>query len=145
MSTIVEQLADLRAENEELKAQIKEMQEHLTDTGGFPPEWRLTRIETVLLNLLLRRERVSHEAAQIAIYGHASEGPETATLKQHVFNLRGKIKRLNAEIKSVHGVGYAMDVDERRRILEQLETGREPLTLSLRKAREAKTSLTNAI
>lgn len=73
-------------------------------TELFPPELGLTRKETMLLDLLMRREMVSDQAFYMVCY---QREPPTYTrmLNVTVTRLRHKLRPHGIAIKSRHGVG----------------------------------------
>lgn len=94
------EVARLSAENETLRAALigSELQ--------TPAEWRLTRTEEAIFQMLLSRETVTKSSVLAALYG--GEPRSSRIVDVFINKLRQKTRPHSVEIATVVGAGYRL-------------------------------------
>ncbi|GGC90587.1 winged helix-turn-helix domain-containing protein [Chelatococcus reniformis] len=109
-------LADLREENEELREQVRQLQEMLAPRLPIPIEWRLTVSERRFVEALYRRD----VCARDLLFGVVCGAVETTgqVIDVHACRIRKKVRPFGIDkaIVNVRGIGFAMGADLRRAI-----------------------------
>jgi DNA-binding response OmpR family regulator len=111
---------------ERLQNRIHELEELLGATTEFPPSLRLTLSEEALLDILFKREIVTHAAACTILYGsHTDGGPSDPrnVVSVLIMRLRKKIAAHGIEIKTRSGVGYYMTTESKDQLRSFIESG----------------------
>jgi len=105
------ELAELRAENEQLREHIHYLEGLLKKgTDAIPPEWRLTGIEAKIYLALARGGLVSKEQIlESAYYDRADDPPEIKIVDVFICKLRKKLKPYGVQITTIWGVGYRLE------------------------------------
>jgi DNA-binding response OmpR family regulator len=117
---------------ERLQNRIHELEELLGATTEFPPSLRLTLSEEALLDILFKREIVTHAAACTILYGsHTDGGPSDPrnVVSVLIMRLRKKVAAYGSEIKTRSGVGYYMTSeakDRLRNVIKRWAQNQEP-------------------
>jgi hypothetical protein len=130
--------ARLREENELLRERLLQLEASLGLDEALPPEWGLTRAESVIVKLLLRRREVSHETLRLVLYGDRLEdSPDSRTIITFISKIRQKLRPHGYEIKNIHNFGYRLLTDRPKArqpvppliaLLEQLKGVQESLS-----------------
>lgn len=81
------------------------------DSVNIPIEFGLTKSERKIFAVLLNRESVSKEIAEMALYGDRLDVPEGGSNVANVLihRLRKKLEPFNITIDTFHGQGFMMD------------------------------------
>jgi len=105
------ELAELRAENEQLREHIHYLEGLLKKgTDAIPPEWRLTGIEAKIYLALARGGLVSKEQIlESAYYDRVDDPPEIKIVDVFICKLRKKLKPYGVQITTIWGVGYRLE------------------------------------
>jgi DNA-binding response OmpR family regulator len=105
-------LADLRAENDNLRFELKQLKDALTPTDVFPPAWGLTRWERRLIFILLEAApRMMRKSALVElICDDFNNAPHWKIVDVFVCKVRRKlaVHCPAAVIETVWGDGYRM-------------------------------------
>lgn len=105
----------LEAENDTLRARIRELEAELMGATWHPPlELALTPHETMVLQRLYARERCSKNDLMLALYSlDASDPPEIKIIDVFVCKLRKKLAVFDLRIETQWGFGYYLAADTR--------------------------------
>lgn len=108
----------LRAENEELRERLRQMEEAFC--GPLPLLWHigLTKGEGRMLAILYRQRPATNAALHIAVSG-VDPGTTKKTVEVAMCYLRKKVKAYDIEIETIVGTGYFL-TDESRAIIRAL-------------------------
>lgn len=110
-------VARIVEENEELREQVRQLQELLGLTIEVPLMLGLTGKEAALLGFLMKRDLVTKEAAMIVLYGdRLDELPEEKIIDVFVCKMRPKLAPVGIEIDTVWGRGYRMRPEMRAKL-----------------------------
>jgi DNA-binding response OmpR family regulator len=90
----------------------------------FPAEWGLTAAESILLDLLVLRQRVSVRTYTCAMGWDFDDEPCRKILAVPICKLRAKLARFGIEIETHWGEGYGIAAPLRRAIRVAIEEGR---------------------
>ena len=116
-------IAKLEEENDELRERVRMLQDQLGMAFEAPPQFLLTRAETVIFGLLLKNSLVRKEMAMSAIYAHLpDEEPEIKIVDVWVCKMRRKLRPYGIEIQTQWGQGYFISAEGKRaarRLLEE--------------------------
>ena len=116
-ATLTRRIADLTAENRDLRDRIAGIEAALTDELDA---WRiagLTPMETTLLALLLKRDSASRSQIMAVCYGADPDAaPEDKIVDVMVSKIRRKLRPLGVTIENIHGVGYRLSAASKARI-----------------------------
>lgn len=98
----LDELDALRAENEYLREQIREMRGHEHGSEALPP------VHARFVALIRRAggRTVSGEAILAGLYDHPDETPALAYLRQLAHRVRSRCPEIGRYIETVRGVGY---------------------------------------
>jgi two-component system cell cycle response regulator CtrA len=108
--------ASLSAENDYLRAQLRQLQDALGTGLRWPAEWKLSPQETALLGVLVSREIATRDAVMYALYGDDPDPPSERLLKVLVYKLRRKLAPRGFGIVTQRGHGLMMPVEQRARL-----------------------------
>ncbi|MDR3488759.1 MAG: winged helix-turn-helix domain-containing protein [Bradyrhizobium sp.] len=110
----------LEAENAELRARIEYLENEMFSGGLlFPVEWSLTGSEARIVGLLLARPFARKEQIMTALYRDQNrDEAEQKIVDVFVCKVRKKLKPFGVVIRTIWGVGYAID-EPARGILNQ--------------------------
>jgi two-component system, cell cycle response regulator CtrA len=104
-------------EIETLREEVRQLKSALGRDGWqWPLSWRLSRKQTILLNLLARRDRVNKQALVAAIDDGRELSNPAKNLEVHVWHLRRKLKPVGITINTSVGLGYWLSVEDRARL-----------------------------
>ena len=112
---MTDRLAMLEAENAELRERIEHLErEMFSGDLVFPVEWMLTGSEQRVVGLLLARPFARKEQIMTALYRdlHRDEA-EIKVIDVFVCKVRKKLKPFGITVRTVWGVGYAIDEPQR--------------------------------
>lgn len=109
-------MKSLVVENEMLREQVRQLKQALTGDLRWPIEWRLTRVETIVLGVLMTRARPGHAAFWCALYADSEDPPDAKVLDVHVCKLRRKLKPLGILIRTEWGMGWHLPAADRARL-----------------------------
>lgn len=116
---VAARLEVVEAENEVIRARVKELEGLLLETlVPFPIEWGLTGHEAALLGFLANRAQASKDEIMTALYGLRvtdAEVPETKIVDVFVCKVRKKLQGTPVRIVTLWGRGYALDAMSRAR------------------------------
>lgn len=102
----------LQAENDRLREQVAYLERALGLDFLPPMEWRLTPNEARLIGALVTRPVLTKDAAMALLYRDL--GKEEAGIRivdVFICKARKKLQPFGIEIKTVWGVGYALEAD----------------------------------
>lgn len=109
-------LDDVREENETLRERIRQLETLLAPVVVLPPEWGLSRNETLIFRVLLGREMATKDQMMAILYGdRADEPPDPKILSVFIFKMRKKLKPFDINIRTFWGSGAGLDPDTRQR------------------------------
>jgi DNA-binding response OmpR family regulator len=97
-----------------------ELGQHLT----FPPAFKLTNSQSTVLGVIMARPTASVSTIMTALYSDRIDEPESQPLRivcVFVFQLRKKLKPFGLTIKNLWDVGYFMEQEDKRIILNMIE------------------------
>lgn len=119
-------LAMLEAENAKLRERVALLErETLGAALVFPPAWELTALEQRVLAILLIRRQASKEQVMTALYREsARDEPGAKIVDVLVCNIRRKMRRFGLDVRTVWGIGYAIDEPLRSNFRRDLEEAR---------------------
>jgi two-component system, cell cycle response regulator CtrA len=111
-----------------LREQVRQYKDALGCGLHWPPDWRLTPSERVVLGVLVTREVATKEAILITLYGDRADPPAEGTIRHFVCTLRKKL----APVVTIHtapNTGWRLVRADRARLREiaaaHEDTGRE--------------------
>jgi two-component system cell cycle response regulator CtrA len=115
--------ANLREENEELRARVAMLEESLGVGWSMPRALVLSPKEERLLAALFKRGRLTRDGAWTAMY-HDSLGeyPEPKIIDVFLCRLRKKLKPFGMEIVTVTGRGFEIPESTRETLKQMIET-----------------------
>lgn len=113
----------LRAENDELRERVRQLEGLLNHTVYLlPKELGLTRTEETVLSSLLAHPTMTRDHAMHALYnGRGDAEPDVKIIDIYVSRLRKKLKDLGIEIKTEWGRGYSL-VPASKAIIQKMLT-----------------------
>lgn len=108
----------LEEENESLREQIIALKKLLISERTMPFEFCLTESETVILNMLLKKQCASKEDLLTAIsFGKSfEEEPEIKIIDVFICKMRQKLARFNIAINTKWGSGYYLTPETKQHI-----------------------------
>lgn len=108
----------LRERLEQKEARIAELERLVSEQQiAFPLAWNLTRIQTLILKFLLKRNFANSDQIHAFLYADRIDGgPETENVRVHICLLRKKLKPHGVTINWLAGVGYRLDDEAKNRI-----------------------------
>lgn len=111
----IRRLRTLAEENENLREQVRQLQDLLVPEYRMPRHWHLTWLEDRLLRALLKSGAsiLTRDAAFAALYPDPDKQPESGSFSTAMARLRGKFRRMNAPVvfQNFHGEGYRLNVE----------------------------------
>jgi hypothetical protein len=116
-----------RERSEQLEEELRQVREHASSQEWvLPGEWRLTRLETVLMRVLLERQLVT---PQVFLDARAAERPTAdevspKMLDVMILKLRRKLAPWGVKIETRYGVGYHLSPETRPDVLTAVAHGR---------------------
>ncbi|QPC44500.1 winged helix-turn-helix domain-containing protein [Kaustia mangrovi] len=121
MTGVNETTAKLQDEVEILRERVRQLEEALYGPAGRMLECQyrlgLTVMQSRFLGALMSREVVGKEALLVALYGDRKQDwPGDKTLDAHAFKLRQRLAVHGIELRTVRGIGYALDDAAKDRI-----------------------------
>ena len=115
-------IAALEAENQALRDRLDFYE--LTVFGDilqFPATWNLTRAENRIMGVLLSLNIAHRDAIMTAVYGDSPDlEPDAKIVDVMVCKLRAKVRRHGVEIRTVRGLGFAIEQPRRSEIRRAL-------------------------
>jgi two-component system, cell cycle response regulator CtrA len=103
-----ELVAKLEEENDALRARVR-MLEELSGVGfESPPEFQLTRNESIIFGMLLKNQLVRRTAVMDALYMHEQDEAEIKIVDVWICKIRKKMKPYDITISLQRGQGYFM-------------------------------------
>lgn len=108
----------LIAENEALKDQVEVLKRPYGVPIAYPREWRLTRHESLILDILTARAMATYEMVMTYAYSDKVDQPEPKIVSVFVCKLRKKLGQFGIQINTVWGVGYELEPASRARLIE---------------------------
>jgi two-component system, cell cycle response regulator CtrA len=108
-------LEALERENERLREENLSLKQALV-SGGWraPPEFRLTGKEARLLGCLLARDQATKDQLMTALYDPGiDDEPEIKIIDVFVCKLRTKLRPFGIPVRTIWGVGYALDAESK--------------------------------
>ena len=116
-------IARLLQENEGLRAEIARLKELLAPTYAFPPKWKLSPSETIVLRTLMaRKPYATLDALYAALYEDwGLDVPNTHILAVLVSKTRRKLAPVGIGIINYHSRGYGLTPEGRAVITRALE------------------------
>lgn len=104
-------LEAIEAENERLRARVRELEEAMGMDFLAPLEFGLTGCESRVLGILLARDICTKKAIYAALYDSFIDDRDREPKIVDVFicKIRKKVRPFGVEILTVWGVGYQMD------------------------------------
>jgi hypothetical protein len=106
-------------EVEALREEVRQLKAMLGDnTWRWPLSWGLSRKPTIILNLLVLRERASKSALVAAIDDGKELSAPVKNVEVHVWHLRRKLKAAGVAvtINTSVGLGYWLSAEDRARL-----------------------------
>lgn len=101
-------MRELEDENLRLRSRLREFEKHVF-AEWVPPAWLpMPRSEIIVLQVLLKHERVSAELLWAALYSRRDEPPLDTSHQSHVSKAKKKLEPFGVEIKSARFLGYWM-------------------------------------
>jgi DNA-binding response OmpR family regulator len=91
---------------------------------NFPSVFKLTNSQATVLGVIMARPRASVSMIMAALYSHRLDEPESEALRivcVFVFQLRKKLKPFGLTIKNLWNVGYFMEQEDKRIVLNMIE------------------------
>jgi len=99
----------LRAENETLREQVRQLRQQLVEGGkNAPLSWGLTNVQRRLYAHLSSRELVTRESCMAVLYGHKLVQPDPKIIDVHLCKLRQKLAGQGVEIVTHWGIGWSL-------------------------------------
>lgn len=106
-------VAKLEEENDALRARVR-MLEELSGAGfESPPEFALTRNESIIFGMLLKNQLVRRIAVMDALYMHKQDEAEIKIVDVWVCKIRKKMKPYGITITVQWGQGYFMPAESK--------------------------------
>lgn len=103
-------LLALRAENEELRERLRQIEESLRDHASFPRHWKLTKTHTMILNIIMARQLATHESLQTVC------DCSYESVKKHVCDLRAKLRLHGVYLETVRHEGYYLAPEMKEKV-----------------------------
>lgn len=118
MTRLEQQVAELRAENEELRETIAQLREALCPPVVYPASWGLTPHESTLLRTMACRPVATRRALMLALYGDrdADDMPGPENVDATIWRMRKKLRPHGIEIQNVLRVGFRLPPASRARL-----------------------------
>lgn len=99
----------LRAENETLREQVRQLKRQLVEGGkNAPLSWGLTDHERRLYAHMTSRELVTRESCMAVLYGHLLASPDEKIVDVWLCKLRRKLAPHGLRIVTHWGVGWSI-------------------------------------
>jgi len=99
----------LRVENDELRERIRQMEEAAGFNLEAPMEFLLSPLETRVMGVFMRHQRVSREQILQAVYAHRPNHiPEMKIVDVIVCKIRRKTTHFGIAIQTHWGLGYSL-------------------------------------
>jgi len=112
--TLRDELIDrLEAENEELRARVRALEEMTGVTFDAPPQFGFTRNECVIFGLLLKNTMVLRTSMMNALYMHKQDEAEIKIVDVWVCKIRKKIRPYGIAVQVQWGQGYFMSAESK--------------------------------
>lgn len=110
-------VADLRAENDELRERVRQLEDLLRPSAvTVPPQWRLTATEAAVFRHLVSRPMATFGSLEAALYSdRADDCPDRRILSVWIWKLRRKVEPHGVRIETVWGQGWRLHDRERYR------------------------------
>lgn len=122
------QVSQLRAENDELRERIRQLEESLIDKAEIPHCFGLTVSQARLLAFLLKRESAYLESIRVALFGASVGEPQSANLVSvMICKIRQKLRPFGVEIKTIWGRGYFLPAESKAKIRAMQQRGNHEL------------------
>jgi DNA-binding winged helix-turn-helix (wHTH) protein len=109
------------SETARLRDRVEELERLIGMRPLLPRLWRLTRRESDVLGILLRRQVMTHTQLFEAIWGGDSER-SIKIVEVVVCKLRAKLRPHGIEIRTEHGVGYFVPPESKATARAQIAT-----------------------
>lgn len=118
--SIPDPLAALRAENDELRERVSQLEAALGRQEWSPEAWGLSRQESRIICCLALRELAVMEILKMAAATPGGIEPGPQDIHVHICRIRRKLARFGIEIKTRWGVGYFLEAETRKRVRAEL-------------------------
>lgn len=111
------------SELERLRDRVTELEEILGLNLCLPDALDLSKRETQIVGLLVKRPIVSRDAIFSAVYGSLPwrSQPDIKTIEVHICNIRRKLAKHGLEMKNRYGVGYYFENEAKVKLREFME------------------------
>ena len=121
-------VAALEAENAKLRERLAFFErEVFGDVLQFPADWGLTRLERRMLGILVSVNVASEDALLSAMYrGAIDDEPKLAIVHVKMVRLRRKLRPRGIVIRTLHGVGFAINQPRRGELRRALRLTQPP-------------------
>ena len=116
----------LQARINELEDLVEDLQSRINSMLAlktqmvFPPEWKLTRMESVMLQLMMKHTIMTRELVSSALYSQRNDPPNSRVIDAVTCHLRKKLDPYGIIIKTERGCGYHLDFDAKELIKRYL-------------------------
>lgn len=104
-------VAKLEEENDDLRARVRMLEELSGVNFEAPPQFGLTKNETVIFGLLLKNKVVMRSSMMLALYMHKQDEADIKIVDVWVCKIRRKLKPYGIEIGTQWGQGYFLTTD----------------------------------
>lgn len=113
-----EYVAALEAENDELRATIRDMEQAFGFHNEVPIMFGLTQSESKVFSLLIERDMANRDQLLSALmHGRGADAePHRKIVDVYLCKIRAKLKPFGIEITSVWGRGYMIDAANKAKI-----------------------------
>lgn len=101
-----------------LRARITLLERELGVSDAVPKALGLTKTETEMLALMIKRERVTRAGLMTALYGLLKAPPDAKIFDVYVCRLRAKLKPFDIAIQTDWGVGWFIRSADKKRLAE---------------------------
>lgn len=117
--TLRDRVFDLEEENADLKRILSGSDELVQ----YPPEWRLTRVESIILASLMSAPegRRTREAILARLYPHHEQDGSPNILSVFMTRIRTKLEPFGVQIATRRGYGYELSAADRAIISTKID------------------------
>jgi two-component system cell cycle response regulator CtrA len=110
--------ARLREENDTLREEVRQLRALLVVERPLPPEWKLSKSESIVFRAILPREMATKEHILNALYwDRCDDWPDSKILEVLICKMRKKLDKHGVHIFNKYGLGYFLDEKVRATIL----------------------------
>jgi DNA-binding response OmpR family regulator len=113
-------IRQLEIEKQRLLDEIDVLKDALSGAPApLPVEWGLTPSQAGIMRLLIKRGTATYAACMAALYSDRVAQPDVKIISVFILRMRKKLKPFGVEIRTLWGVGYALDEATRSRFKER--------------------------